>query len=359
MLLLCHLFVVEFSEWRGGWRPCRSSAPIPHRLPVTREECVCVCVCVCVRAEQRGYFYTWNSAPVLIPALRVPKRHVVSKSAHFLTHKIKPTRAEISHDSHAQLSFGRELQLFFSSHPFVSEKQKSWRSVFSSNRNQRGSHDALSATECCVVFFFFLLSDAFGHTHTHTHTHNCASVPPVVAENAHKTVTLGGIACQEKCSCRGMADSRPKQPPEAHPEHSRGALWGSVSPWLGELYIEYVLTLCGLFFFFFFSSSKAGGLHFEGTGCAARDYRAATRLREKETHLFFRVAFFFFYCCCCCCCCTISSQAWWTFFWMTSFVLYSRLIISRRKCVSGCLVEEMLAQVWHVTCHWWWQPGLG
>lgn len=40
---------------------------------------------------------------------------------------------------------------------------------------------------------------------------------------------------------------------------------------------------------FFFSFSKAGGLHFEGTGCAARDYTQQL-VSGKEALLFFRVA---------------------------------------------------------------------
>lgn len=78
----------------------------------------------------------------------------ISKSIHF-HHKIKPIRA--SHVS--QLSTGRELQLFSSLHPFVSEKRHTQK-----NSNQTSPVDAVPLN---VVFLN--CQTCVYNTHTRTH----------------------------------------------------------------------------------------------------------------------------------------------------------------------------------------------
>lgn len=178
-------------------------------------------MCVCVLS--RGGIFTPETAPLSPYPSSVSPKDMSSPNLH-ISSPIKSNPPELKSRMTPMLSSAsaESCSCFSALTPSFLKNRKA-DGLFSPPTETRAARTTLSVP-LNVVFcsvFFFCCQTRLG---THTHTHNCASVPPVVAENAHKTVTLGGIACQEKCSCRGMADSRPKQPPEAHPEHSRGAL---------------------------------------------------------------------------------------------------------------------------------------
>lgn len=75
--------------------------------------------------------------------------------------------------------------------PFRSSESKT------STTTSTGRRPILSVFWCSAVHSV--------HTRTHSDEPVTASVPPPPCRgtNVHKTVTLGGSACQGKCSCRG------------------------------------------------------------------------------------------------------------------------------------------------------------
>lgn len=114
----------------------------------------------------RGGSIFTPETPACPPSLSsLTYRLQIYKSGRFLTLKIKPTRAEMSLVSQlSSVSTGRELQLFFSFHPFVSEKGKADR-VFSLHMHKKQQTvDDESAIKCCG----FCCQTCVWHTHTHS-----------------------------------------------------------------------------------------------------------------------------------------------------------------------------------------------